>query len=483
MRRPGARGPRSTAAFLAALIFCLHPIGVEAVAAIARRPDLLFGSFSLLALLATQRRLRTGRTRDSAWIAAACVLALASKDSAVVVLALVGLYVLFFANAASLGERIATVARIGILPLAAVLAYVGLRALVLGGMGGYIGSFEQSLPSVVKSSAHVFACTAVMPGQLDACEPRTGFAFALALAGAGALLAGVWAVMGERRAVRRLGFAAACVGTFFVLYAATRTAALTRTIYALLPYFSMLLAWGLVGSVAVLWSAFRAGRLRPFPGLVQAGNAVALGLVVGWLFQGAVGGKYLEEWHVIGERVRKLIASVEGSLGEIKPGSLVYTVNLPFKISPGPDRLRDHPLLDDYSLQGWANLAAPRHQLGVVGITRTRIGSDSPEDVVSRIRFDPEAHRLDIRVGVRARVEVCEAQGKRAERYPIREARETVDFNRQSIRLALAPEAFARPPIAFWVYSGGELHLKPNEAWSLEHGGAIGRVTAGEAEG
>ena len=473
---------RQIEALLAALLFCLHPIAVEAVAAIARRPDLLFGGFSLLALLATQRRLRTGAERDSLWVALACVMALASKDSAVVVLAMVGLYVLFFAKASGIIERIWIGIRVGWIPLLGVLVYVGLRGLVLGGMGGYTGSFEQSMGSVVKSSAHVFSCAAVMPGQLDDCEPRLALLLASGVALVGAALAVVWLRSGEGRALRRVSFALSCVMLFFALYAATKTVALTRTIYALLPYFSMLLAWGLVGSFSGLYRAARERRFEVIPNGVRFASATVTALLTAGLLQGAVGGAYLEEWRIIGERVRRLITSVEASVHDIVPGSRVYTVNVPFKISPGPDRLRDHPLLDDYSIQSWVDLSQPLRKLDVVCITRVRIGSSRPTDVASLIEFDPAAKKFDIQVGVRARVEVCETQGLRSDDYPIRDARQNVNFVRQRLWINLEPDAFSKPPIAFWVYSGGELHLRQLEPWQIEHKGAIGEVTL-ESEG
>lgn len=475
----GAFNRRDVDGLLAALIFVVHPIGVESVAAIARRPDLLFGAFSLAALIATQRCLRTGRIRDSGWVALACVMALASKDSAVIVLPLVGLYVLFFARVRNWPDRIAAGFRVCSVPLLAVAAYVAWRAWVLGGLGGYEAKPDLDLLSIVKSSSHVFMCSAVMPGNLDACSPSLSLQLTLVSCVIGlSWVAYIWRV-GERSRMRGIGFAGTSVLLFFALYILTGTVALTRTIYALLPYFSVLLAWGVVGAAAGVIAWFREADRRPRALAMHAlSGATASALVIALLL-GALRGQYLEEWRVIGNRVQTLVREIEATLDDIVPGSVVYTVNLPFKIAPELKRLRDQPVLDDYSLQGWADLAYPRYKLDVVGLTRTRIGLSNPADLPTQIAFDPEEFRLDMSLGLRARVEMFAAKRKWGKEHPVIEVLSAEDFARQHHTIRLEPHAFDRPPIAFWVYVGNDIHLRGFEPWRIDHAGGPAGSAAG----
>jgi tetratricopeptide (TPR) repeat protein len=102
---------------LAALLFALHPINVEAVAWIAGRTDLLLAVFVLASLIYWLRWLATPRLKD---ITVALLLfgaALLTKETALAFGAVIVLFVMFWPGTATLRQRISA-AGIMVLPVA-----------------------------------------------------------------------------------------------------------------------------------------------------------------------------------------------------------------------------------------------------------------------------------------------------------------------------------------------------------------------------
>lgn len=124
-----------TVAFGAALLFAVHPIHTEAVAWVACLPELALAVFSLAALALDARSWRAAprlgaRFRAASWLS--CALAMASKETAVV------LPVLVFALELSCGPRRGRVGHAArrALPSALVAAgwYLVVRRVVVGGL-------------------------------------------------------------------------------------------------------------------------------------------------------------------------------------------------------------------------------------------------------------------------------------------------------------------------------------------------------------
>lgn len=458
-------------AMVAGVLFAIHPIAAETVPAIARRPDLWFGFFALLALHFALRSLRSGGGRNRLGIAVCCVLGLASKDSAVIVLPLVGAYVYCFSEAADLRARLSSCLRVCAFPLVAVVSYVAARGLVLGGLGGYESAFGFAFASVLKTSASVFLCAAVLPGQLDACTPAAWPWVALGL--------GVFAVASALRlapertgpVARRIAFAWICLASFFALYLVTRTVALTRTIYVLLPFLSIWIGWALVEGISFIRSLGSREAGSPTQRLAGAALAVFGFFLVGAMVHAGWRGQVLDEWRAQGELSRQIVASVDGSIASVAPGSVVYTVNLPFKLGDPEPRMRDHPILTDYSLQGWADLVHPRRRLTIVGLTRLRIDANDPAAVTSTVSFDPATRRLVSEVGPRARVEAFERQRRWGRVHPLRVVSHDAGDAGSRLEIELEPEAFGHEPVVFWVYSGDRVVLVQNEAFVISHPG------------
>jgi hypothetical protein len=155
-------------AFVAGLIFLLHPSHTEAVTWVSGRSDLLAAFFCLLSLSAYVSHAREGRAGALALSLASFALALLSKESAAC------LPLVLFAVAAHLGGGGSRAGRLkwGLwkaAPFAALLGvYVAARAFALGGLvGGYGAARHLDFThSIVASQLLRFSLRAVLPSVL-----------------------------------------------------------------------------------------------------------------------------------------------------------------------------------------------------------------------------------------------------------------------------------------------------------------------------
>jgi hypothetical protein len=142
-------GGSRLAAWLSALLFAAHPINVEVVPVVANRQDVLASVFlmsSLVGFLMYRSAKRGGR--GLLYLSFVFyVLALASKELAVLLPCLILAYAFIFARDASLSRRVigAIKAVAGYAILTA--AWFGWRAYVLGGVGGYVGGTAGVAPA------------------------------------------------------------------------------------------------------------------------------------------------------------------------------------------------------------------------------------------------------------------------------------------------------------------------------------------------
>lgn len=161
---PQRRRP-SRVAFVAGLVFLLHPSHTEAVTWVSGRSDLLAAFFCLLSVLAYVSHARDEKPRALALSLASFALALLSKESAACLPPAV------FVVATYLGEGQSRAGRLkkGLMraaPFVAVLGvYVAARAFVLGALVGGYGAAQHLnfTHSVVASQLLRFSLRAVLP--------------------------------------------------------------------------------------------------------------------------------------------------------------------------------------------------------------------------------------------------------------------------------------------------------------------------------
>jgi hypothetical protein len=160
--RDERRGEGLAVAALSALLFALNPVHVENVPAIARRAELLLGLFVLVALLGTLRRLRGGGPLAVVTACAACALGIGAKEAGFVIAVFCLLAAITVPpNGPHPRRRRAAGAVVPVFAVAGLL--LALRAVVLGGFGGYtVADFPLWRRALLSLAHHALGLT--LPG-------------------------------------------------------------------------------------------------------------------------------------------------------------------------------------------------------------------------------------------------------------------------------------------------------------------------------
>ena len=148
---------QALAATLAGLTFALHPILMETVPNPTRRQDMLGGMFMVLALC-TLPDFREGKPRFLHWIPSltACALAMGAKEGSVVFPALVFAWAMLTVAGDAPGKpRWKSALRIAAPFAALTIAFVAVRAVVLGGAGGNAASWKWTASSMAANLENV----------------------------------------------------------------------------------------------------------------------------------------------------------------------------------------------------------------------------------------------------------------------------------------------------------------------------------------
>ncbi|MEO6708824.1 MAG: hypothetical protein ABI054_04365 [Planctomycetota bacterium] len=145
------------AATLAGLSFALHPILMETVPNPTRRQDMLGGMFMLLALCSLPD-FKARKPRFVHWIPSlvACALALGAKEGSVVFPALVFAWAMLVGSVDAPGKpRWKSALRIAAPFAALTIAFVAVRAVILGGAGGNEASWKWTASSMLANLENI----------------------------------------------------------------------------------------------------------------------------------------------------------------------------------------------------------------------------------------------------------------------------------------------------------------------------------------
>lgn len=337
--------PRS--GVLAAALFALHPLQLEALPVPARRSELLFSAFCLFALAAWPRPAARRPRAARAGVALLLLLAAATKDSG-----LIGLPLLGAALALRRQDRAEALrsARAFLGPAIALLLYFFWRVHVLGGLGGHSGA------SLIAGSASGLLHLPFYLHQLALPQPwfERPAADALlwgGLAATGAcLLAAFWnsPVLTSRDGFRSMPTLACLLVLLALLHG---FAGKQEAWYALpfLPYYALALA-------GLAEAACRAPALQRRLGL--AGVAI---LSAGALRHSPLVSDY-PQWRELSAAQTEFLTDLGTALRSTAPGRVISAPSIPIASSrPLEVRgVRGASGLSDYSVQAWAELHYPQ---------------------------------------------------------------------------------------------------------------------------
>ncbi|MCC7015312.1 MAG: hypothetical protein IT454_22320 [Planctomycetes bacterium] len=343
---------RARWAYLAGLVYALHPVHFEIVPLPPRRADALALLFTLLALLAALRKLG-----GTSWLAALfAALALAAKETGALVVPL-----LFACGCMQprgvVRERVLSGVRASWPALAVLGLYFAARARIVEGLGGGARASLEGAGGELSRVATRYAELVLTP--LPPAWVPEGLA-TLIIAGAlvvflGAAAARVGEPEGEAQTSPR-----AAVGLLALwlvaLLAVTGVAGIYRAWYAL-PFVAPLALLTAVAAASVR-AQRGAGAIRVFGGLT------ILALLQGWMTSDATRWSELER---TSDAASRFLSHFDDVVQSLKPGSIAELSAYPAETADtrhGRETAKTM-LFREYSLQAYAELAHPTLEIRV----------------------------------------------------------------------------------------------------------------------
>ncbi len=396
----------------AALLFALHPVGLDVVPGLPRRQDTIATVGLLAALLAFDRHLdaEEGSRRWQVLAGLGLILAMGGKEIAVVGLPLIPLYAVLFWPDRTPGPvaRLLRSWRAWVPVVAIAAAWIAWRAVIVGGTGGHDSSpvakwtdgwLEARLTIISLFGQHLFHPFLILAESqgLDP-VPMAAIQAATLVVLLGVILVFVWRSprdltglvegwTGSRRgriALLMLGWLATALALFLVT-----THLSARSMYSAVVPFAVLVASGLVGAYRTTRTTFgghrqaQGAKVPPPAGLGILGlvplGLLALGLV---LAGPLIGGT--EAWRAQGEYNGQILAQLPGALDQIPEGTAVgikgsagsfevYETRWPRPMHTGS--------LATYSLTSWFQLTGYDREVGPLALDKDRF--DTPPGSVT----------------------------------------------------------------------------------------------------
>ncbi|MFQ5748856.1 MAG: hypothetical protein ACE5H3_05280 [Planctomycetota bacterium] len=355
---------------LSALIFLLFPLQYEVVPVLSRRPETMSCLFAALALSATLSPRSLARGRPALLPGILALAAAFSKETALLLFPLAFLAVLLQSPRPGTRKRLAHAA-LGTIPyLTAAALALGVRFLVIGGLGGHA---EEGLGNLGRAAA--MARRLIFPQKIMEASPNA--ALLVAALGASFVVTGIlWLRRRNRldpsvlfqggKRLRAALFGLAWTVLMLLLHAWSGK---TSAWYYLFPAAGFAL---LSGSMleAFLQNARPFGRL-PLR-MVSSLAALLLLILLGWQASYSPLFHAYPEWKEADAMRSQALEKLEAEIDRAPEGSVLGPYELPVLVArwkvpgfQGP-MLYGASILRTYSVQGWAKLRFPDRNVVVV---------------------------------------------------------------------------------------------------------------------
>jgi hypothetical protein len=359
---------------LAMSAFLLHPASVEVLPVLARRPELLCWLFMGLALWLEARPASLAAGKVRVLPALAGLLAMASKETALVLPGLAFLVVLLFSDRPALASR-ARQAGTAAVPHAIALAFfVAVRFAVLGGIGGHgvsgLGGIAGRAP---------ISLLAVW-GLLVDPEPVAGPGIVLltrAWIWTGLLAIGSFLAARVWLAGRPLRVALLSIAMLLAVTSAYAFAGGLQPWYLFLPVAAFSLLIGALWDLAVL-------SLPSARGLRRGGVIALLGLVpalVAWQARYSPLVHHYEAWDEAARAGDACLGELARRVESAPAGTAIRCPPIPFwvPVVRGEPGVRGAAILADYSVAAWLELRFPSR---TIRVTRSETDRPAPDELL-----------------------------------------------------------------------------------------------------
>jgi hypothetical protein len=362
------------------LVFLLSPFQWEVLPVPARRGELLCCAFMALALALqlAPRALRSGRGAIAP--AVATLLAVASKETAFILPALVFVAVVVYSQRETLRERIVHAASAVVPHAVAVGVMLIARLLVLGALGGHGSSV---VPQAVGNTARFITTGLLWPREEMRTAAGWGLSVLLALALCVLPVFRALRTGGESRGGRSCWLKATAVpvtwvGLIILVYAIGQVDAW----YALLPLAGWALFAGALFDGMLALSEDDDAKTRA----VALITLVVLTITLVWQASYSPLVRGNDVWRRATAASEAFLTDARLRIETAAPGTVVDTIPAPYSVLVRGDEpsLRGVAILADYSVQAWAELALPERNVRVhhgPGDVRP----PAPDEIVLRI--------------------------------------------------------------------------------------------------
>jgi hypothetical protein len=348
------------------LVFLFNPLHAEVLPVPPRRPEILCCLFMALALVwqLSPRAMRA--RRPSVWPASATLLAIASKEAGFLLPLLVFAAVYLYSEREALLARICQAALATLPHLAAVAMMILARVIVIGDMGGHMKVSAGDLPGNIAATLGFVGEGLLLP-QI----PMRNFAGVALVVMIPAIMLATVALRGRAKtpddAGRRTNRATAVAAVWLLVVVLTYAAAgVIGAWYYPIP----VAGWAiLVGALAERFVCL--GRDT---GLVRTGamaSLTLLGILIVWqgLYSPIV--HRYREWTRATEASSAFLDQTREIVAAAAKGTVVEAPPLPVWVAPEPGGpgILGAVVLDDYSVQAWADLTMPGKNVTVRSAT------------------------------------------------------------------------------------------------------------------
>jgi hypothetical protein len=381
---------------LATGIFILHPVLVESVPAIDRRHDLISSLFLLITLIFFIKGLLKERSRSLflGFSAASYCLALGSKETAVVIPALVFVYGVLFSDDDSMKRKVRSALMLCGPYMILTLIYLFIRWHVLGGLGGYQvrpeGEWYQILVYLSNIISSYFQDLWYPVDFLNIADSQSVFTSTIALVFFTLLytiiafnIFGKPTVGLDRNCGCRLPI---FLMTWCVLPLGLFLGTLTfghRYMYMPAIPFSAMLALAIVTNVRSLrekyWVATHSGCLyKPISGFVGARSLILLlsfTVVISLVTYSPLCRRY-GQWEDSARISSLFLKNLEDAVKTLPKNMVIDIYNLPDSVKSHRGKIphaREVTYLRDYGVKSWLDLCYPDNVLRVIVHSRSQL--------------------------------------------------------------------------------------------------------------
>ncbi len=416
-------GGRNTAAWISSVIFLVHPNIMETLPVIARRHNILVALFLLLSIYLFLKYFHSTVFRKTYILLSLFfyVIALGAKESAILVMPIIFVYVLFLQQApASFKERALNTLK-GVMPyILTTIIFVFWRAHILGEVGGNFATKAQTANILKMATSSVWIVKEYLVKLIypfDFLSLRSFFDFFPYKSILIILLLGALIIYKRNEIISYLESTTGknilflliwlFLPTVFCIYLLSPTS--HRCMYIAIIPFSIIMSILITESVEHLTSKVNECRSRSVCLYQSLFNSIITSIIIvvfcaSLIAYSPLFRKY-REWEAMSDITHTVLNDITGILPQLPEDAVIHIYNLPVSIIPYRNEIphsEEVSVLAGFSIQAWIDLVYPENRMKVIKEGDVKLASP-PESVEMEVeRKEGNEFNLTINYGYKA---------------------------------------------------------------------------------